>query len=305
MGCRSTCSGGFGGTAWINKLPLPILLIQVCEWSVCEWHVISCLVVFVYSTWMHANHVLDLCRFWWSLRRSCGGSVWANDDCLRRHCFRRSRLISAGVSVCIKASYSRFVCTLAAIFVCFFAEGMDEKTAIFQARRRWHTWPVKHALHFPIQLLPRLWRVGARACRWRDAQPVKERRDSSKTCGNYSALIDQRRDSSITLTRLYTEYEVCCWWRTEVCTKNRIPGSSPQNNSRRVQWISEKCPLRWIMIAACSVCRGSFCSPVGRFDLNLLQDGSKAWKDPKQTQIIALTLLESKGDNIHSVYTRV
>lgn len=37
--------------------------------------------------------------------------------------------------MCIKASYSSFVCKLAGTFVCF-AEGTDEKTAIFQARRR-------------------------------------------------------------------------------------------------------------------------------------------------------------------------
>lgn len=136
------------------------------------------------------------------LQWSCEVSVWATNDCLCHLCFRCSHFLSAGVFLCIKASYSRFVCKIAGIFVCF-AEGMDEKTAIFQARRRWHTWPVKHALHLTVQLLPRLWRVGTRAGRQRDAQPVKERRfikRHAKTCSNYSALIDQRMDSSITRT---------------------------------------------------------------------------------------------------------
>lgn len=202
MGCRSTCSGGFGGTAWINKLPLPILLIQEREWSVCEWHVISCLVVFVYSTRVRITGVwsVQVCL---SMRWSCGVHVWATNDCLWHLCFRRSQLISAGGFVCIKASYSRFVCKLAGIFVCF-AEGTDEKTAIFQARRRWHTWPVKHVLHLAVQLLPRLWRVGARACKTERCS-VSQRKEGfikwhAKTCSNYSALIDQRTDSSITLT---------------------------------------------------------------------------------------------------------
>lgn len=187
MGCRSTCSGGFGGTAWINKLPLPILLIQEHEWSVCEWHVISCLVVFVYSTRMRIMGVwsVQVCL---SMRWSCGVRVWATNDCLWHLCFRRSQLISAGGFVCIKASYSRFVCKLAGIFVCF-AAGTAEKTAIFQARRRWHTWPVKHVLHLAVQLLPRLWRVGTRACRQRDAQSVRERRDSSNGTQRRAAII--------------------------------------------------------------------------------------------------------------------
>lgn len=125
-----------------------------------------------------------------SLRWSCGVNVWANNDCPCQLCFRCSQLISAGVFVCIKASYSRFVCKLADIFVCF-AEGMDEKTAIFQARRHWHTWPVKHALHLTVQLLPRLWRVGARACRQRDAQPVKERGDLSNGTQRHAAIIQR------------------------------------------------------------------------------------------------------------------
>lgn len=137
-----------------------------------------------------------------SLQWSCGFSVWATNDCLCHLCFRCSQFISAGVFVCIKASYSRFVCKLAGIFVCF-AEGMDEKTAIFQARQRWHTWPVKHALHLTVQLLPRLWRVGSRACRQRDAQPVKERGDSSNGTQRHAAII-QRLLISAWIHQLHT-----------------------------------------------------------------------------------------------------
>lgn len=100
---------------------------------------------------------------------------------------RCSQLASAGAFVCVKASYCRFVCELAGIFASF-AEGMDEKTAIFRARQRWHTWPVKRALHLAVQLLPRLWRVGARACGQGDAQPVKAGGDLSGGMQRHAAI---------------------------------------------------------------------------------------------------------------------
>lgn len=213
---------------------------------------------------------------------SCGVSVWAANDCWCHLCFRCSQLISAGVFVCIKASYSRFVCKVAGVFVCF-AEGMDEKTAIFQARRRWHTWPVKHTLHLTVQLLPRLWA-------WRLAhtemlsQSKKEEihqmvhKDMQQL---FSAYWSAHEFINYTHT-LYTEYEVCCWWRAEdwrtesLVVLHRM--TATQYSEMR---ISEICPSWWIMIAACSGSWGSLDSPVGRFYFEFASRWVKSMKRSK------------------------
>lgn len=160
-----------------------MLLIQVCGWGGCMCVcVIRCLVLFVCML-----DAIMLCLFCACLFISVGFVWWYTKSCMHKECLlctvhgvnlssHSSAFVCWGVFSCVTVwLYSKLIGGLCAsarvhvVAVVRVAEGMDEETEISRARQRWHTWPVKRALHLTAQLLPRLWWVGAGARQQGDA----------------------------------------------------------------------------------------------------------------------------------------